>query len=405
MAPPGPGGKKVVFRISICILVLIVGIIGMKGLAGLKKPPAEAEVAETRLKVETVTVEKRDYPMFINGYGEVNALRVVPVAPEIAGKITMVHPRLKEGEIIAKGDTLFEIDSRDYATAVNTGKKRLETLKRARELARTEYQRVERLFRKNNVGTESGVDLSEKNMLSADDLFVQVEQALTLAEINLERCKVKAQFNGRVSYAALEKGQFVAPGQHVLTLVDDSELEIRVPVDSRFAGKWLMFEEDRPGKNRAYFPDLVNVPCAIRWTEEDTGKSWTGTLHRVVKFDNKTRTLTVAVRIDADNAAPENTSDFPLVEGMFCSVRIPGKILKDVIRLPRPAVSYTNTVYTAVDQRLKTRPVKVEHIEGGYAYISGGLKHGDLVVTTRLIDPLENALLTIVKTKSGGSES
>ena len=401
---PGSKGKKVIFRIIICLLVLFIGILGMKGLASLKKPPAEAEITESRLKVETVTAEKKDYPIFISGYGEVNALHVVSIAPEIAGKITVVHPRLKEGEVIAEGDTLFEIDSRDYATAVDTGRKRLEILKRTRVLARKEYQRVELLFKKNKVGTESGVDLAEQRMLSSDDLYIQVEQALTLAEINLERCKVKAQFNGRVSYAALEKGQFVAPGQHVLTLVDDSILEIRVPVDSRFASKWLKFEENRPEENRTYFSNLVKVPCIISWTEGEKGHSWTGLLHRVVKFDKKTRTLTVAVRIDAEHATKDNKSGFPLVEGMFCSVRIPGKILEDVIRLPRPAVSYTNTVFTAVDNRLKTVPVTVEYIEGGYAYISDGLNHGDLVVTTRLIDPLENALLNIVETKNGDND-
>ena len=196
----------------------------------------------------------------------------------------------------------------------------------------------------------------------------------------------------------------MAPGQHVLTLVDDSILEIRVPVDSRFASKWLKFEENRPEENRTYFSNLVKVPCIISWTEGEKGHSWTGLLHRVVKFDKKTRTLTVAVRVDAEHATKDNKIGFPLVEGMFCSVRIPGKILEDVIRLPRPAVSYTNTVFTAVDNRLKTVPVTVEYIEGGYAYISDGLNHGDLVVTTRLIDPLENALLNIVETKNGDND-
>ena len=44
MGSPGPGGKKVVFRIVICVLVLALGIMGMQGLAGLKKVEASVVV-------------------------------------------------------------------------------------------------------------------------------------------------------------------------------------------------------------------------------------------------------------------------------------------------------------------------------------------------------------------------
>jgi len=63
--------------------------------------------------------------------------------------------------------------------------------------------------------------------------------------------------------------------------------------------------------------------------------------------------------------------------------------------LPRQAVSFENTVYIAVGNRLKTLPVTVARIEGQNAYVVEGLNAGDNVIITRLIDPLENALLKI----------
>ncbi len=50
-----------------------------------------------------------------------------------------------------------------------------------------------------------------------------------------------------------------------------------------------------------------------------------------------------------------------------------------------------------LENRLKTVSVKVVRLEGDFAYINKGLNPGDTVVTTRLIDPLENALLEIKK--------
>jgi len=86
----------------------------------------------------------------------------------------------------------------------------------------------------------------------------------------------------------------------------------------------------------------------------------------------------------------------PLVEGMFCTVRIPGKQLKNVVRLPRWAVTFDNTVYIVNgENRLKTIPVTVARTEGETIYVSAGLNPGDTVITTRLIDPLENALLEV----------
>jgi len=401
---PDGKNKRIVFRVVICVLIIFFGILGMKVLGSLKKPPAEVETEEIALQVEALRVEKNDYPVSITGYGEVRALNIVPIAPEVPGKIVEIHPRLEIGEIIPEGETLFKIDSRDYMIAVKSGRERLNFLKKNRDLAKKGYERVKRLFQENSVGTEAGVDMAEKAMLSTDDLIVQVEQALEVAGINLERCLVRTQFNGRVSHVSLERGQFVSPGQNVLTLVDDSTLEIHLPIDSRDARGWLLFENKNPQKND-WFASLKKMPCSIRWTEGDKENTWQGILHRIVKFNQKTRTLTVAVQVQPEIEDRKETEALPIVEGMFCIVKIPGKMMNNVIRLPRSAVSFENTVYAAVNNRLKTVPVKVVRMEGEYIYISEGLEGGDTVLTTRLIDPLENTLLKIIYTNDAEGKS
>ena len=79
----------------------------------------------------------------------------------------------------------------------------------------------------------------------------------------------------------------------------------------------------------------------------------------MVAFDPKTRTLTAAVRVSAKNAL--SGDGLPLVEGMFCRVEIPGRILEQVVRLPRWAVSYEGNAYVVRDQRLHTTRVRVAH--------------------------------------------
>ena len=356
-------------------------------------------------KVEVIEVEQEDVPLFITGYGEVKALNVVPIAPEVPGKIIMIHPRLEVGEIIPKGEVLFKIDPKDYITIRNTSRKSLKILKRSQELAKKEYERIRFLFEKNNVGTQLGVEKAEKAMLSAADLTNQIAQVLETTETNLKRCEVRAPFNARVKSVLLEEGQYVTPGQNVITLADDAVLEIQIPLDSRDVRKWLRFEGEKTNGKIAWFSALEPVPCKVSWTENNNGQTWDGQLHRVVKFDQQTRTLTVAVRVGAETAIKKNIPSLPLVEGMFCSVKIPGRTLHNVFQLPRQAVSFENTVYIAVGNRLKTVPVKVARVEGENAYVADGLKDGDMVVTTRLIDPLENTLLEITNKSKKDSQS
>ena len=391
--------------IIICILVLLVGLAGMVMLTRLKKPPAEAENGERSLHVEAIQIKKEDIPVFISGYGEVKALTVVPIAPEVSGRIVDIHPRLKIGEIIPKGDVLFKIDPKDYLTVLKTNRQRLKILKRSHELAKKEYQRVLVLYKKDNVVTLSRLEAAENTMLVAADLENQIKQVLETAENNLERCEVRAPFNARIKSVSLEKGQYVTPGQNVITLSDDSVLEIQVPLDSRDARKWLRFNRDETNGNTTWFSNLEQVPCKISWTENNNGQTWDGRLHRITKFEQQTRTLIVAVRFDAETALKKSPQSFPLVEGMFCSVKIPGKTLHNVFRLPRQAVSFENTVHIAVKDRLKTVPVNVVRLDGENAYVSGGINTGDMVVTTRLIDPLENALLEITNRSKKDNKS
>lgn len=383
--------------VAISIILLIIGIVGMTMLAKLKTPPAEAKNGERPLRVEAIQVEKEDVPVFITGHGEVKALNVVTIAPEVSGKIIKIHPKLEVGEVIPKGEILFNIDPKDYQTIRKISSNRLDILKRSRQLTKKEYERIRLLLEKNNVGTQSGVEAAEKAVLSTDDLINQVSQVLETAETNLERCEVRAPFNARIKSVSLEKDQYVTPGQNVLTLADDAVLEIQVPLDSRDARKWLRFSKENTNGKSTWFADLEQVTSKISWTENNNGETWDGQLHRVVKFDSQTRTLTVAVRINAENTIKKVSRSLPLVEGMFCLVKIPGRTLQSVFRLPRQAVSFENTIYLSINNRLKTIPVKVSRVEGENAYVADGLNAGDIVVTTRLIDPLENALLEITK--------
>ena len=292
----------------------------------------------------------------------------------------------------------------------------MEIMKRNRELARAEYERARRLFETNRAMSSSAVDLKEQAFNASADLaektaltvelypikiaeqkytFKAARARLKLAQTRLERCEIRAPFTGRIKRVAIEQGQYVAAGKSVVTLADDEVLEINVPLAGREARKWLRFNGESSNSTSGWFSGLVPVLCNIRWTEEPDGPGRQGTLHRVVEFDPQTRTLTVAVRITAKEMSGCDSGGLPLVDGMFCSVEIPGKTMRNVVRLPRWAVSFQNTAYIVRENRLKTVPVQTARVEGETTFVSSGLNPGDVVIVTRLVDPLENTIVEI----------
>ncbi len=435
--------KRLVKRVVISSAVIAAGFIGMLALAGMKAPPAEVTTTEKAIYVKTRTVAVEDVPVSISGFGDVRPLEVVTLSPEVSGRIVHTHPRLRRGEIISAGDILFKIDPRDYQASLDeatasvaqlkttlerltiqqtTDEKRLNIVKRNRDLAQGEYRRLKDLYETDSIGTRSGVEAAEQaanNATNQVDLLaqtvalypVQIREARSglaaaaarslLAETRLTRCTVTAPFDGRIALTSVENGQYVSPGMGAVTLANDAVLEIHVPIDSRDARKWLVFDANPVEGDTQWFSRPVAVPVTIRWTEDPKGHAWQGRLHRIVAVDAKTRTVTVAVRIFDRDSKGTATGQLPLVEGMFCSVDIPGRTLKDVVRLPRFAVTHENTVYVVNDGRLKTLPVTVVRTQGDEAIIAGGLTPGTQVIITRLVEPMENALLNITANLAG----
>ena len=390
--------STVIIRVIACVLILAIGVAGLKILKSRKKPPAHGAVKERPLKVEAQSVSFSNVPVLIEAHGQLRSIRMVEIAAEVAGSVVEVHPRLQRGEVIDKGELLFAIDDRDYRSEYESNKTRLTILKRDKELTAKELARVRSLFEKSKVGTKAGVEKAEQAANSSADRFAQVKQAMTRAEINLERCRVVAPFTCRITDKKIETGQYVAPGKMVLGLADDSILELEVPLDSSDAFQWLQFADNRAA-TAAWFAKIKPVQCEVIWTEEATNRA-IGILNRVSFFDEQTRTVKVVLNIDA-RQFQEQQAAMPLVAGMFCKVLIPGGSMQQVVELPRWAVSFENTVYVIRDGRLVTVPVVVARVQDNKSYISKGLKDGEQVVTTRLVNPLERSLVKVV----GGSRS
>lgn len=401
--------SKPVLMGIVSLVLLGAGIGGMQLLAGMKTPPKEQASEEQSIPVEVIVAQPENITTIISGFGEVQAIRTVPISPEISGKVVELHPELEVGARIQQHQMLLRIDTREHNLTLDTTRERLRVLKRNRDLARQDFLRIQQLYQVHHSATLVEMENAEQAFNVMNDQVQQLEYALASSLLTIEKSTISAPFTGRVKQVAVEKGQYVIAGNPVVTLVDDSQLEIHVAVDSEQAKKLLRFEKTNLKGSDNWFSQVVRVPSQITWSQGETAVSASGYLHRIVDFNSKTRTIKLAVRLDDSQKPEQNQAPFPIVAGMFCRVSIQGETLERVFRLPRQAVSFDNTVHLVVDGRLKTIGVSLANADDRFVLVNGGLNPQDQVVVSPLADPLENSLVrssetTLLALQTGGEQ-
>ncbi|OPZ09583.1 MAG: Macrolide export protein MacA [candidate division BRC1 bacterium ADurb.BinA292] len=429
--------RSVIVRAVLVVLLIGGGAVVMNRLAALRKPPPQAETVERRLRVEALRVDPLTVRTLLTGFGQARADRRVELIPQVAGRIIEVHPDLDVGRYIDRDETLFRIDPRDYEAAVEQARaaldsldaqkarlaqarendqRRIEIARRTLELARRDFERFRQLVEVDRVESPARMDQAETAMNQAREQVVALENALALypaqlrdldaqlqsararleqARLDLERTRVTAPFTGRVDRKSIEIGQLVGPSMaNAVTLVDDASLEIPVPLEGGEVARWLDVQAlpDQP----TWFSRLEGRPVVIRWTEQPDRVQWAGRLDRIERFDPQTRTVHVVARVtrplDGQSPAP---SDFPLVEGMFCQVEIPGREVAGVYRLPRSAVGPDGNVLIVNDSRIHSRAVHIARYEGDTVLIDDGLQPGQIVLTTQPGIVLDGTLVDV----------
>ncbi|WP_372742373.1 efflux RND transporter periplasmic adaptor subunit [Neptunomonas sp.] len=144
----------------------------------------------------------------------------VILSSELSGRVD-AFPKL-EGQSFKKGDKLFGLDC---------------TLHQAR-LAKAKALYVE-ARKVNQVNT----DLDRLGSISTLEMDVSNARLgaagaeKTMMNAVVDRCQIYAPFSGKVVASFVERHQFVAEGQEMLSIIDDAPLEVETLVPSN----WLMW--------------------------------------------------------------------------------------------------------------------------------------------------------------------
>ena len=145
--------------------------------------------------------------------------QVVAIAPDVSGLVDSVNVR--DNQFVQKGEILFVIDQQRFTAALRQAQADVELKQQALRYASDTAQRDARLERADpDAVSEQTVELTAANAAEAQAELDAAQAALTTAQINLERSRVRAPTDGYITNFNVDAGDYARVGEAILALVD-----------------------------------------------------------------------------------------------------------------------------------------------------------------------------------------
>lgn len=273
----------------------------------------------------------------VTAAGQAAAHRRTVLTAQVEGPVQVVPVR--ENSTVRPGQTLVQIDTTQYALAVD----------RARgDLLDAEAKFQEMILFDDEI-EDSEVRAQRERLARSRSGLAQAQVALREAQIDLDRTTVTAPFGGRVADLKVVPGQFVRQGDELMTIVEIDPVKVEVQVLEAEVG---YLEEGRRGSvTFAAFPG-------------ETFRGRIETINPVVEAESRTARVTLILP----------NPDGRIKPGMYAKVSLDARSFPNRILVPRAAIL----------ERDRRAMLFLYEEEGGkgrakWNYVTTGLENDSLV--------------------------
>ena len=340
--------------------------------------------------VSTAKAVRRTVTLNVRSHGDVEPRRFIDLAPLVSGRVTTVSPVFEVGASFKKGDVLLAVDDRDFRFRVTQARAVVAEAETqlAAELAEAAIAR--RNVKELGVDRPTPLALRQPQLKQARAVLASAEAGLADALLQLERTRITAPFDGRVSEKTIEAGGFANAGQPLGRIFASDAVEIAIPLTLSELNRLAIPVGFKEGPDR-------RGPEARVFSETTVDQhEWRGRLVRTSsEVDRAMRTVTGYVVVLNPYAKP---ASLPLAAGMFVEVEIRGKRIEDAVAVPRIAVRNEDQIFViGNDDRLELRQASIAATKEDVAILTTGVKPNETVVTS-LLPTAEAGDLVIAQT-------
>lgn len=345
--------SKMTLRLAIVLVLVILLVGGAVGFNMVKAhfiKQAMAQNATVPQTVSTATAAFSDWQPQIKAVGSLRAIHGVEVTTEVAGLVRNVA--FKSGADARAGQTLVQLNA-DPDVA------QLRALTAEANLAGLVYHRDYIQYQAQAIG-KAQLDTDAANLKSTQEQ--EAAQAALVAKKT-----VRAPFSGRLGITTINPGQYLNPGDPIVTLesVDPIYVDFRLPQDNLA---------------RVVVGQTVHVA-----TDTFPGTDFVG---KITSIDPLVDPSTRNFQAEAIVQNPEHK----LLPGMFVRTTVDAGTQERYLTLPQTAVTYNPYGETVYLVRSPAKPgghptaeltfVTLGPTRGDQVAVVKGIKEGDVVVTS-----------------------
>ncbi len=330
-----------------------------------------------RVPVTIARAEQRAVPYEIQATGSVEPRHTASVQSQVTGILTQVA--FREGDEVASGQLLFQIDPRPFLAALDQARAMLARDQAQAQSAALDAQRYAALVKQDYV-TQSDYEAKRANADALQAVVRADSAAVAAAQLNLEWAAIRAPIAGRTGRLLVREGNLVrANAAEPLVVINQIH-----PILARFAvPEQHLAAIQRYRRNR--------LPVLVSPSQADTVAS-EGMLTFV---DNSVDTASGTVLLKAEFPNRDNA----LWPGEFLNVRLQLYVDERALVVPAQAVmTGQQGTYVFVlnpDGTARSQPVQIERTAGAYAVVSQGVRPGDQVVTDGQLRLTSGALVEV----------
>jgi membrane fusion protein, multidrug efflux system len=335
------------------------------GLRDSPPAPARAEAKGPPATPVSIGLAKRaDYPIYLEGLGQVQAFNTVTVKTRVDGQVVKIA--FNEGQSVKAGDLLAQIDARPYQAALDQAKAKKTQDEANLANAKLDLQRYATLA-KQSFATQQQLDTQNALVSQLIAQLAADSASIDAAAVQLDYTTIRAPITGRTGFRLVDEGNIVAASQQT-GIVTIAQLQ---PINVVFTAP----ENEVVRINAALAAGAPGVQI------KDSDGAHVLANGRLTLTDNQVDANAGSIRLKAEFENKDNV----LWPGLAVSTRLQVGVLSDALVVPEAAIQRGANglfVFTIDDHnRAAMRSVAVSHQDQDQAVIDKGLNAGDRVVT------------------------
>ncbi|MFO1417161.1 MAG: efflux RND transporter periplasmic adaptor subunit [Methylotetracoccus sp.] len=353
---------------SVCRAVIISGAAVFAACDTKQQAPSPPPTPPT---VEVTAAVQRDVPVYREWVGTLDGMVNAEIRAQVTGYL--VKQSYREGDMVRKGQLLYEIDPRTFQAAVDAARSSVAREDAELTTARLELDRIRRLLPQNAVSVrDRDAAVGRESTATADVMTARA--TLQKAELDLAFTRITSPIDGIAGISKAQLGNLVGPGSGNTVLTTVSKVDpIRVYI-SISEQEYLAFNRQHPNG------DAGNADMELILADNSL-HSQRG---RVYFADRQVDTRTGAILLATLFPNPGNL----LRPGQFARVRAVTNIQRGAVLVPQRAVTelqgMAQLAVVRDDNTVEFRKVRTGERVGSQWVIDEGLKPGERVIVEGL---------------------